>query len=107
MQQSQKIQNPETQVPNTPDMNDRDYIDLMLNDEKKMTVMGYGNAMNEASNNQLYDEINKISQETQNKQREIYNLMFQKGWYSVSAEQKQKLDQTYQKFQGYMPQLGQ
>jgi spore coat protein CotF len=105
--QTQKIQNTETQVPNTPELNDRDYIDLLLNDEKKMTVMGYGNALNEASNEFLFNEIFKIYQETQQKQREIYNLMFQKGWYSVTAEQKQKLDQTYQKFQGYMPQLGQ
>jgi spore coat protein CotF len=103
--QSQKIQNPETQVPNTPELNDRDYIDLMLNDEKKMTTMGYGVALNEASNEFLYNQLFQIYQETQEKQREIYNLMFQKGWYSVSAEPKQKLTQTYQKFQGYMPQI--
>lgn len=100
-----KIQNPKTEVPNTPQLNDRDYLDLILNDEKKMTVMGYGNALNEASNDTYYQQLFKIYQETQQKQREIYNLMFKKGWYSINAEQKQKLDQTYQKFQGYKPQI--
>lgn len=102
-----KIQNPKVQVPNTPELNDRDYLDLVLNDLKKMTAMGYPNSLNEASNDTLYNELFQIYQETQQKQREVYNLMFQKGWYSVTAEQKQKLTQTYQQFQGYQSQLGQ
>lgn len=103
--QGQKIQNPEQQVPNSPQLNDRDYLDLILNDEKKLVVMGYSNALNEASNEHLYKEILQIYQETTKMQREIYNLMFQKGWYSVSPEQKQKLTQTYQKFSNYKAQL--
>lgn len=101
-----QIQNPQTQVPNTPELNDRDYIELVLNDIKKMTGMGFPNALNEASNDTLFNELFQMYQETQQKQRELYNLMFQKGWYSINAEQKQKLMQTHQKFQGYQSQFG-
>lgn len=101
-----QIQNPQTQVPNTPELNDRDYIELVLNDIKKMTGMGLPNALNEASNDTLFNELFQMYQETQQKQRELYNLMFEKGWYSISAEQKQKLMQTHQKFQNYKSQFG-
>lgn len=101
-----QIKNPETQVPNTPELNDRDYIELALNDIKKMTGMGFPNALNEASNDHLFKALFEMYQETQQKQRELYYLMFQKGWYAVIAEQKQKLMQTYQKFQNYQSQLG-
>lgn len=100
-----QIKNPETQVPNTPELNDKDYIELVLNDIKKLTGMGFPNALNEASNETLFNELFQMYQETQKKQRELFNLMFKKGWYTISAEQKQKLMQTYQKFQNYQSQL--
>jgi spore coat protein CotF len=101
---SQKIQNPQTEVANTPELNDRDYADICLNVEKKL-VLGYTMALTEASNDTLYNELFKLYQDTQNKQRELYNLMFRKGWYAIEAEEKQKIDQAVQQFAGYKPQL--
>ena len=74
-QNQQKIQNPETQVQKTPQMNDRDFV----NDEKYMT-RGYDTALNELSHDQLYQDVQAIYTETANAQRSLYNLMFKKGW---------------------------
>jgi spore coat protein CotF len=103
-QSAQKIQNPETQVPKTPQMNDRDYINDVLATEKYMTS-SYSIALNEASHDQLYQDLAMISNETQQCQRDLYNMMFKKGWYGLEAEQTQKLQQTQQQFSGYTSQF--
>ncbi|WP_078555691.1 spore coat protein [Bacillus alkalicellulosilyticus] len=103
-QQNNKIQNPKTQVPESPQMNDRDYINDILATEKYMTN-NYSYALNEASHESLYHTVSTIFNETQNCQRELFNLMFKKGWYSFEATPQQKLDQTYQQFQGYSTQF--
>ena len=100
----QKIQNPESQVPKTPEMNERDFINDLLTTEKYMTT-SYTMALHEASHKGLYEDLMTIFTETQNSQRDLYNLMFQKGWYSIEAADQQKLQQSYQQFQGYTNQL--
>ncbi|HEY8365437.1 MAG TPA: spore coat protein [Haloplasmataceae bacterium] len=94
--QSQMITNPKTEVPNTPQLNDRDYTDMILNTCKKM-VDSYAIALNECSNDSYYNMLFKIFQETSQAQRRLYNLMFRKGWYSIESEQQQKIMQTIQK----------
>ncbi len=102
--QNMKIQNPQTQTPQTPQMTDRDFINDCLSTEKYMTG-AYSIAMNEASHETLYQDLNQIFNETQNCQRQLFNLMFKKGWYSFEAADAQKLDQTYQQFSGYSSQF--
>lgn len=104
MANQNKIQNPATQVPKTPEMNDRDFINDMLATEKYMTN-SYSTALNEASHNSLYQDILQIFTETQNCQRELFTLMFKKGWYGFEAADVQKLNQSYQQFQGYSNQF--
>jgi spore coat protein CotF len=99
-----QIKNPKTQVPDTPQMNERDFSNDMLTTEKYMTD-AYSNALNEASHEELYQDILNIFIETQNSQREIYNLMFKKGWYSVEATPQQKLQQDYQNYSNYSSQF--
>ena len=103
-QNQQKIQNPETQITKTPQMNDRDFINDMLSTEKYLTN-SYSTALNELSHTSLYQDIFSIANETQNCQRTLYNLMFQKGWYGVEAADSQKLQQSHQQFQGYSSQF--
>ncbi|UTI42339.1 spore coat protein [Niallia sp. RD1] len=100
----QPIQNPKAQVPKTPQMNDRDYTNDLLSTEKYMTD-SYSTALNEASNEPLYQDLLAIFTETQNMQRELYDLMFQKGWYKLEAAEQQKLQQSYQQFKGYSNQF--
>jgi spore coat protein CotF len=99
-----KIQNPETQIPKTPQMNERDFLNDVLTTEKYMTH-SYSTFLNEASHNSLYQDVLNIFTETQNCQRELYNLMFKKGWYKIEAADQQKLQQSYQQFQGYATQF--
>ncbi|MDL4839920.1 spore coat protein [Aquibacillus rhizosphaerae] len=103
-QQNQKIQNPETQVPKTPQMNDRDFVNDMLTTEKYITD-AYSTALNEASNQAIYQDVASIFQETQNCQRDLYNLMFKNGWYSLEKAEQQKIQQAYQQFSGYTNQF--
>ncbi|MFB4166199.1 spore coat protein [Alteribacillus sp. JSM 102045] len=104
MSGSNKIRNPKTEVPQTPEMNDRDFLNDMLTTEKYMTD-AYSTAMNEASHENLYNDMSLIFNETQNCQRNLFNLMFKKGWYSFEAAEQQTLDQSYQRFTGYNSQL--
>ncbi|WP_017726348.1 spore coat protein [Halalkalibacterium ligniniphilum] len=103
-QKQQKIQNPETQVPKTPQMSERDFLNDQLSTEKYMTT-SYHYALNEASHQSLYQDLATICQEAQDCQRQLYNLMFKKGWYSLEAAPAQQLQQTYQQFSGYTNQL--
>jgi spore coat protein CotF len=102
--QQNKIQNPAVQIEKTRQMNDRDFTNDMLATEKYMTD-AYSTALNEASHRSLYQEILSIFNETQNCQRELFELMFKKGWYSFEAAETQKLQQSYQQFQGYTNQF--
>jgi spore coat protein CotF len=104
MMNQNKIQNPETQVPKTPEMNDRDFINEVLATEKYMTA-SYCTALNECSHDALYQDVLSIFTETQNMQRELYNMMFKKGWYGLEAAEQQKLQQSYQQFSGYKSQF--
>lgn len=103
-QNQQKIQNPETPIQKTPQMNDRDFINDILQTEKYFTD-AYSVAMNEASHDGLYQDILAICTETQNAQRDLYNMMFKKGWYKLEAAEQKKLQQSYQQFQGYTNQF--
>lgn len=98
------IQNPQTQTPKTSQMNDRDFLNDILTTEKYMTS-SYSTFLHEASHQQLYQDMLNIFTETQNCQRELYNLMFKKGWYKIEAADRQKLQQSYQQFQGYASQF--
>jgi spore coat protein CotF len=104
MNEPNKIQNPESTVPKTPEMNDRDFINDILSYEKYMTD-SYSVALNEASHEALYQDLLAVFNETQNMQRELYNMMFKKGWYALEAADAQKMLQTYQQFSNYMNQF--
>lgn len=103
-QQPNKVQNPEIPIAKTPQMNERDFINDMLSAEKYMTS-AYDIALNEASNDMFYQDILTIYTETQNCQRNLFNLMFQNGWYKLEKAEQQKVTQAYQQFSGYMNQF--
>jgi len=94
---NQQIKNPKTEVPQTPEMNDRDWLNDQLSYEKYLTA-GYSIAMNEASHERLYNDINRIFTETQECQRNLYNMMFKKGWYNLEAAPIQHIQKDIQSF---------
>ncbi|MFD3448763.1 spore coat protein [Microbacteriaceae bacterium 4G12] len=103
MNQNQ-VGNQQTNIPQTPQMNDRDFINDMLSTEKYLKN-GYDIAQNEASHQPLFQALNMIYTETQTCQRELYNLMLQKGWYTLEQAEQPKMQQKMQQFSQYMNQI--
>lgn len=101
--QQNKVSNTETQVPQSPQMNERDFVNDILSTEKYLTS-SYSTTLNELSHQSLYQDILSISNETQNAQRDLFNLMFKNGWYKLEAAEAQKIDQSYNQFSGYIQQ---
>ncbi|SFV01777.1 spore coat protein [Alicyclobacillus macrosporangiidus] len=104
---SQQIANPkppgEPQVKG-PEMNDRDRLQDLLATEKYLTD-SFNVAAREASHDALFRDVLTVLTETHRACRDVFNLMFQKGWYKLEAEQQQKVDQAYQQFSGYSSQF--
>lgn len=104
MNQQNKIQNQAVPVQKTPEMNDRDFCNDMLATEKYLSN-AYSVAVNEMSHQSLFNDILSIYTETQNCQRDLFELMFKKGWYGFEAANPQNLQNSYQQFQGYTNQF--
>ena len=105
--QNNQIANPQSgQLPQVkgPQMNDRDFLNDGLSTCKYLTD-SLNIAVREASHGQLHADMLQILTETHQSAREMYNLMFQNGWYKLEAEEQQKLQQTQQQFSGYSSQF--
>lgn len=85
-----KVENPKTEVPETPELNDRDYMNSILECLKNMSN-NFSIALNECSNETMYEEIFTMFTDTKDLAREAYNLMFQNGWYSLEQAEEQKI----------------
>lgn len=89
-----KVQNPKTEVPQTSDMNDRDFLNDILETEKNMSV-NFTYALNEASNEELFEEIYNMFQNIKQAQRDIFELAFRKGWYTLEKAEISKINEEY------------
>ena len=85
-------------------MNDRDRLNDVLATSKYLTD-SFNVAVREASHQSLHQDMITILNETHQGTRQAFDLMFQKGWYKLEAEDQQKLDQAYQQFSNYSTQL--
>lgn len=101
---SNKVGNSKTQVPETTMMNDRDYLADMLESCKNMSN-NFSYALNEMSNNDLYKEVFNMFNDTKKLSRELYDLMFQKGWYTLERAEDTKIQEKLNEMQGKMQQL--
>jgi spore coat protein CotF len=91
------VSNPETQIPRTTEMNDSDYLNDILATEKSLSS-NYVMVMNESSNNNLFNEIGSICQETKDNARALFNLQFKKGWYRLERAEQTKIDTVSQEY---------
>ena len=89
------ISNPKKEVPKGTSINDKDYMNSLLATLKEM-VKNYAVTLTEASNENLYNEFKTMFEEYSNLQREVYETMFRKGWYSLEKAETQKIDSKYQ-----------
>lgn len=90
-----EIKNKKTNVPTGTTLNDKDYLNSLLSSLKEM-LKNYATALTEASNETLYQEYKTMFDEYSSLQREVYELMFQKGWYVLAPAEEQKIQNKYQ-----------
>ena len=90
-----EICNPKTEVPKGIALNDKDYMNSLLSTLKEM-VKGYALVLTEASNENLYNQYKVMFDEYAKLQREVFEIMFRKGWYSLEAAEGQKIATKYQ-----------
>ena len=77
-----QISNPKVDVPTGKTLNDKDYLNCLLSSLKEMTK-NYAIALTETSNETLYNEYLNMFKEYSKMQREVFELMFRKGWYAL------------------------
>lgn len=90
-----EIKNPKTEVKAGMVLNDKDYIGSLLSCLKEMNK-NYTVALTEASNEQLYQEYKTMFLEYSQLQRDVYELMFKKGWYVLEKADDNKIITKYQ-----------
>ncbi len=88
------VSNIKKEVPSNTSLNDKDYLTCVL-ETLKNNVNNYSYALNEASNDYLYFKIKEIFDEASKMQREVYNLMFKNGWYSLCKEDEVKVKEKH------------
>lgn len=86
-----------------PEMNERDFVNDILATEKYITD-NFNIFAREASNQTLHRDVMDILNESHQAARNLFNMMFKKGWYSLTAAQQQDIQQTAQQFQNYQTQ---
>lgn len=90
-----EISNSKTEVPKGTEINDKDYINSLLSCLKEM-VKNYAIALTEASNENLYSKYKEMFDKYSSLQREVFETMFRKGWYSIEKAETQKINNKYQ-----------
>ena len=87
-----KISNPKTEVSKGMKLNDKDYITCLILTLKCMEK-NYAIALTEASNESLYQKFYQTFEKISQLQRKVYEIMFQKGWYSLEKAENTKISQ--------------
>ncbi len=90
-----QISNPKVEVPTGIQCNDKDYINSLLSCLKEMSK-NYVMAMTEASNECLFEKHKQVFLTLISLQREVYEIMFRKGWYILEKAELQKINQKHQ-----------
>lgn len=75
------VKNPSTSFNKGPEFNDRDRLNDMLATEKWLTD-GFNVFVRETSHKDLYNDILHVLNDTHHAARDVFNLMFEKGWYT-------------------------
>ena len=90
-----QISNPKVEVPTGMALNDKDYLDSLLSTLKQF-VKNYAVILTEVSNETLYSEYKEMFDTYSSLQREVYEIMFRKGWYVLEKCDANKISNKYQ-----------
>lgn len=89
-----KICNPKTEVPTGTKLNDKDYLNSVLSMLKDMEK-NYTMVLTEASNENLFSKYENMFNDIKNLQRDVYELAFRKGWYTLEKAENTKISEKY------------
>lgn len=89
------ISNPKVEVAKGTALNEKDYINSLLASLKELSK-GYSVAMIEASNESLYNIHKEAFLQASLLQREVFEVMFRKGWYEMDSVDANKINNKYQ-----------
>ena len=92
-----EIKNEKEEINKDECMNDEDLLNDIMLCEKNISN-SYSVAINEMSNKYLYKKVMSIFEDTKDMARDIFNLMFEKGWYTVPVEEDKKIEKSYTKY---------
>ena len=90
-----QIKNPKVEVPAGMSLNDKDYLNSLLGTLKQL-VKDYAVSLTEASNENLYQEYKVMFDQYASLQREVYEITFRKGWYTLEKADTTKITSKYQ-----------
>lgn len=90
-----QIKNEKVNVPTGKTLNDKDYMNSLLSFLKEI-VKNYATALTEASNEFLYNEYKNMFDIYSKLQRDVYELMFRKGWYVLEVAEQNKINSKFQ-----------
>ena len=90
-----QIKNPKTSTPTGMNLNDKDYMNCLLSSLKEL-VKNYAISLTEASNENLYNQYKEMFDNYSDMQRDVFELMFRKGWYVLETAETQKINSKYQ-----------
>ena len=85
-------------------MSEEDILNDILLSEKSISN-SYSVAINEMSNKYLYKMVMSIFEDTKDMSRDIFNLMFEKAWYSIPVEEDKKIEKSYTKYNNKLSEL--
>lgn len=101
---NEKVECEKTEVPENTNMNDRDFLNDILESEKNISN-NLSIALNEASCEDLFSTFYDIYDECQEAQRLLFDLVFKKGWYTLEKATDQKIDEKYNELSQKLNQL--
>lgn len=88
-----KINNPKLEVDDKV-LNDEDFITYLLTSIKEIEK-NYTCALTEASNEYLFNQYKIMHDKYISLQREIYEVMFRKGFYTLETLEANKISEKY------------
>lgn len=100
----EEIKNEKESVIKSKCMSEEDILNDILMSEKNISN-NYGVALNEMSNKQLFKIVFELLSESKNITRDIYNLAFEKGWYTVKTESESEITKAENKFRSKLKEL--
>ncbi len=72
-------------------LNDKDILNVLLAGHK-LAATGYSTLVLESANQNLRSDVTQILEKTFKQQKNIFDIMSQKGWYQVESASTDELD---------------